>query len=283
MQARFTSIALALLVAAPVAVLLRAEAVFPSPQASVSFANDIEPILDRSCRSCHGDTAPMGRLDLSSRESLLRGGARGSDLVPGNAEESRLYRRVAGLEKPPMPAKGSPLTAVEIAVVKQWIDEGATWDAAGSPNATRSAAALGALETRVITPEERNYWAFKLPVQAPLPELSDARFTNPIDRFLEMARRAHGADASAASRPPHAGSPRLSRSARPAADAGAGRRVRRRSFARRVGTSHRQSARLAALRRALRPALARRRALRRLRAASSTTPTGRTRGAIATT
>jgi len=96
------------------AVLVRAQAA-PSLQASVSFPNDIEPILERSCRSCHGDTAPMGRLDLSSRESLLRGGARGTDLVPGNAEESRLYRRVAGLEKPPMPAKGAALTATEVA------------------------------------------------------------------------------------------------------------------------------------------------------------------------
>jgi hypothetical protein len=34
----------------------------------------------------------------------------------------------------------------------------------------------------------RNYWAFKLPVQAPLPEVA-VRFQNPIDRFLEQARQ----------------------------------------------------------------------------------------------
>ena len=194
MHERFTSIALALLVAGPVAVLVRAQAA-PSPQASVSFPNDIEPILERSCRSCHGDTAPMGRLDLSSRESLLRGGARGTDLVPGNAEESRLYRRVAGLEKPPMPAKGAALTTAEVAVLKQWIDEGAKWDPPASPTATRSAAALAALENRVITPEERNYWAFKLPVQSALPDVGGG-FANPIDRFLEAARRTHAVKAA---------------------------------------------------------------------------------------
>ena len=37
----------------------------------------------------------------------------------------------------------------------------------------------------------RNYWAFKLPVQAPLPEVSP-RFQNPIDRFLEAARQEKG-------------------------------------------------------------------------------------------
>ena len=37
----------------------------------------------------------------------------------------------------------------------------------------------------------RNYWAFKLPVQAPLPSAS-IRFENPIDRFLEAARQEKG-------------------------------------------------------------------------------------------
>ena len=191
MQGRFSSIALALFAAGPVAALLSAQPVSVAQPGSVSFPNDIDPILERSCRSCHGDTAPMGRLDLSSRESLLRGGTRGAALVPGNAAESRLYRRVAGLEQPAMPAKGAPLTPQEIGALKQWIDEGARWDAAPSPNATRSTAALAALETRVITPEERNYWAFKLPIQSPLPDVGGGRFPNPIDRFLEAARRAH--------------------------------------------------------------------------------------------
>ena len=191
MQERFSSIALVLFAAASVAAVLSAQAVSVAQPESVSFPNDIDPILERSCRSCHGDTAPMGRLDLSSRESLLRGGTRGVDLVPGNAAESRLYRRVAGLEQPAMPAKGAPLTPKEIGALKQWIDDGARWDAAPSPNATRSAAALAALENRVITPEERSYWAFKLPLQSPLPEGSGERFPNPIDRFLAAARHAH--------------------------------------------------------------------------------------------
>src|SRR5580704_6090030 len=108
MQERFSSIALALFAAGSVAALLNAQPVSVSQPGSVSFPNDIDPILERSCRSCHGDTAPMGRLDLSTRESLLRGGTRGVDLVPGSAAESRLYRRVAGLEQPTMPAKGAP-------------------------------------------------------------------------------------------------------------------------------------------------------------------------------
>ena len=37
----------------------------------------------------------------------------------------------------------------------------------------------------------RNYWAFKLPVQAPVPDVV-SRFQHPIDRFLEQARQEKG-------------------------------------------------------------------------------------------
>ena len=100
MHGRLTSIALALPVAGSIAALLSAQAAFLCAGAAVSFAKDIEPILERSCRQCHGDTVQLGKLDLRTRESALRGGTHGSDLVPGNAEASRLYRRIAGLEQP---------------------------------------------------------------------------------------------------------------------------------------------------------------------------------------
>jgi len=187
MPSRLTSMALALSVVGSIAALLSAQA----PPAS--FAKDVEPILERDCRQCHGDTVQLGKLDLSTRDSALRGGTRGSDIIPGNAEASRLYRRIAGLEQPSMPAQGNPLSAAEVAAVKRWIDEGANWDAVSPSSSAKpsAAAALAALENRIITPAERNYWAFKLPVQAPLPQVDDSRFTNPIDRFLQSARRAH--------------------------------------------------------------------------------------------
>jgi hypothetical protein len=40
----------------------------------------------------------------------------------------------------------------------------------------------------------RDYWFFKLPVQAPVP--SHPTLANPIDRFVEAARRAHGLEAA---------------------------------------------------------------------------------------
>jgi hypothetical protein len=93
-----------------------------------------------------------------------------------------------------MPMDGSKLAAAEIAAIKSWIDQGAEWGAspaaAGAKPAGASNSALAALENMDITPEQRAYWAFKLPVQATVPP--SKAFTHPIDRFLDSARASQG-------------------------------------------------------------------------------------------
>jgi hypothetical protein len=170
-----------------------------SAQDAVSFAKDIRPILHAACEGCHGDLQASG-LDLRTRETALKGGDQGVAIVPGSAEQSRLYRRIAGLEQPSMPMKGT-LTPQQIASIKAWIDQGAHWDEAVA-SATAAppdrAGALAALENMDIPAAARNYWAFKLPVQAPVPD-GPVAFQNPIDRFLERARHDKGLKAA-----PHA-------------------------------------------------------------------------------
>ena len=56
----------------------------------------------------------------------LKGGEHGSDLVPGNAEKSRIYRLAAGLDKPAMPI-GGKLSSDEIESIRLWINQGAVW------------------------------------------------------------------------------------------------------------------------------------------------------------
>ena len=162
-------------------------------QTPVSFSKDIQPILEQNCWSCHGASMQSSRLDLSTLEGALRGGARGSAVVPGRAEDSRLYRMVAGLDKPAMPLGGSKLTDAQIAAIKNWIDQGGHWDAGavGAKTQPDPATAFAALENVKLPPGARDYWAFKLPVQAPVPVVARA-FSNPIDRFLENARQEKG-------------------------------------------------------------------------------------------
>ncbi len=172
---------------APRAELKGAVVPLSGAQDLISFSRDIRPILQHSCWACHGGLRTSG-LDLRTREGALRGGENGVAIVPGKADESRLYRRIAGLEKPFMPMNGT-LPAEQVAAIKTWIDQGAHWDlaadavAAGEPS---RAAALAALENMEIPAAARSYWAFQLPLQAPVP--GGLRFQNPIDRLLEQAR-----------------------------------------------------------------------------------------------
>src|SRR5688572_17863882 len=170
------------------AALPNAQAPTPAVAAAdVTFARDIEPIFAKSCWNCHSADAQLADLDLSTRDAALRGGEHGAAIVPGNAEQSKLYRMVAGLDSITMPMDGTKLEPAEIAAIKAWIESGAEWgtSAAAAPKPAGSNSALAALENMDITPEQRAYWAFKLPAQAPLPEVASSRSTHPVDRFLE--------------------------------------------------------------------------------------------------
>jgi len=161
-------------------------------QETVSFTRDIQPILQASCWRCHGEQHVSG-LDLRTRDGAVAGGDNGAAIVPGKAEESRLYRRIAGLEEPTMPFEGPRLAPQHVSLIKIWIEQGAHGDlAAGEavPAPARSSALPGS-ERVEIPAAARDYWAFKLPVQVPVPPAS-AQFQNPIDRLLEQARRHKG-------------------------------------------------------------------------------------------
>ena len=159
----------------------------------VSFTRDVQPLLQHHCWSCHGALRTSG-FDMRTRDTAMRGGDRGVAIVPGNAEGSRLYRRIAGLEQPVMPFEGTRLTAQHVTLIKTWIDEGAHWDS--TPRETTSSQsprpnALAAIEDTPVPPAARNYWAFKLPSQSPIPPVA-SHLSHPIDRFLEQSRREKG-------------------------------------------------------------------------------------------
>ena len=66
----------------------------------VTFARDIQPILEKSCSSCHSSGLKLADLDLSNREAAMKGGEHGPVIVAGSADKSKLYRMVAGLDQP---------------------------------------------------------------------------------------------------------------------------------------------------------------------------------------
>jgi hypothetical protein len=120
----------------------------------------------------------MAGFNLSTAESIRSGGQHGPALVPGKAEESRLYRRITGQEQPAMPL-GGKLADSEISTLKAWIDSGAKWEG-GALNAAGPPA-----------PEKtRTWWAFQKPVRHEIPRSPDARWNaNPIDGFVAAKLR----------------------------------------------------------------------------------------------
>ncbi|HEX2523501.1 MAG TPA: DUF1549 domain-containing protein, partial [Terriglobia bacterium] len=159
-------------------------------------------ILQRKCLQCHGETLQMSGLDLRTLEGLLKGGEKGPALIPGNADASRAYRRVAGMEQPLMPmAPLPPLSSEEVAVLKTWINQGAKWgsdkaaSASAAPTATdpktkntnSAANAYGkTYEERPTTEQERKWWAFQKPIRSPIPKMAEPRWSrNPIDAFIK--------------------------------------------------------------------------------------------------
>jgi WD40 repeat protein len=92
----------------------------------VDYLKEIEPILNKKCAFCHSGNVKESKLDISSFETLMKGGKHGKPIVAGKAEESLLYRSAGKTARPFMPPKSEePLTPEELALIKLWIDQGA--------------------------------------------------------------------------------------------------------------------------------------------------------------
>ena len=77
--------------------------------------------------SCHNASFQTAHLRLDDKNTALRGGDSGPAILPGNAAESLLIRRISGsdlgLRMPPTGA----LPDREIEMLRIWIDQGAEW------------------------------------------------------------------------------------------------------------------------------------------------------------
>lgn len=88
------------------------------------FTHEIAPMFAKHCLECHDAATRKGKLDLSKKETAFAGGSGGPVIEPKSAENSYLFESVATDE---MPADRTPLSAREKELLREWIDEGATW------------------------------------------------------------------------------------------------------------------------------------------------------------
>ncbi|MCM8542236.1 MAG: DUF1549 domain-containing protein, partial [Lentisphaeraceae bacterium] len=98
---------------------------------AADFIKDIKPILESTCLKCHNSNKDKGDLNLETLEHSKKGGESGAAIVPGDIKKSLLLEKV----KLPadhddiMPPKGDPLNKTQIALLEEWIKNGAKWPA----------------------------------------------------------------------------------------------------------------------------------------------------------
>lgn len=86
-------------------------------------------ILQAQCFACHNPGKHRGGLDLTSRESVLKGGDGGKAVVPRKPGKSLLLSMLGPDAEPHMPPR-KQLTTNEILTLHRWVASGAAWDAA---------------------------------------------------------------------------------------------------------------------------------------------------------
>lgn len=95
----------------------------------VDFSNDVKPILNKHCISCHGGVKKNGDLSFLFEEEAFANAKSGEPaIIRGDAEHSNLIKRL--LENDPelrMPYNAAKLDDEEIDILRKWIDQGAKW------------------------------------------------------------------------------------------------------------------------------------------------------------
>ncbi|MEO8370231.1 MAG: DUF1549 domain-containing protein, partial [Candidatus Solibacter sp.] len=139
--------------------------------ATVDFQRDVRPVLSDNCFQCHGpdEKSRMAGLRLDRRDTALEARPRGAAIVPGKSAASLLVQRIsetnAARRMPPESAH-KHLTPAQIDLLRQWIDQGASW---------------------------KEHWAFQAPVKAAPPAVRNVAWPrNAIDRFVLARLEAEG-------------------------------------------------------------------------------------------
>lgn len=141
----------------------------------LDFNQDVQPILAANCFSCHGPDPEMRkaglRLDLGESAFRKRPGHPDA-IVPGHPEQSELIKRIESKDPhhlmPQSPqGEAKPMKAADIAILREWIREGAVY---------------------------RPHWAFEKPSSPALPAVAQQNgwVRNPIDAFLLAGMKKQG-------------------------------------------------------------------------------------------
>ena len=98
------------------------EAPTEAPAATVSFTNDVLPILESRCVNCHGGDRIEEGLLLRSYDEVMAGSQNGVVVVPGDTANSLMVELVTNQK---MPKRGPKLTPPQVQAITEWVASGA--------------------------------------------------------------------------------------------------------------------------------------------------------------
>ena len=150
------------------------------PAATLSFNESVQPVLSENCYHCHGPDKSARKAELRLDRAEFAFAAHGeyaAAIVPGDPDRSPLIRRIEAKdpeERMPPPEAHKTLEPREIALLRQWIEEGAQY---------------------------QEHWAFLAPVRPAVPAFPPADPQshwprNDIDRFILARLEKEGLTAS---------------------------------------------------------------------------------------
>lgn len=85
---------------------------------------EVSAIFQVRCIMCHSAQGAGLGLRLDTYEFALAGSTKGPVLLPGQAEDSEMIRRLRGTSTPRMPFLSRPLPDEELSVILRWIEGG---------------------------------------------------------------------------------------------------------------------------------------------------------------
>lgn len=139
----------------------------PAPSGSVSFQQQIRPLLSNTCFRCHGpdEKERQAGLRLDQRESAVAKLESGKTAIaPGKVQASEIVRRITSTDPDvvmPPPSLNKPLSDADKKLLTKWVEEGA---------------------------EYREHWSFVAPTRPARPTVKNANWPkNEID-YLVLAR-----------------------------------------------------------------------------------------------
>ena len=140
--------------------------------APINFSRQIRPILSENCISCHGpdEKARKGKLRLDDEQDAKRDRKGDFAILPGKPDQSELIKRIESKdaeEVMPPPKQHKTIPAAQVALLKEWIKQGAPWG---------------------------RHWSYEPVARPSVPKNGEA---NPVDAFLADRQKKEGLSWSA--------------------------------------------------------------------------------------